>query len=96
VLHKVFHAEQIISNNEKKSTDKPKHVVFPGKQRVIGVHGVSDLEDFNQFNDMSLFVDHPTKIRNFERIIPHNSLPCVRHDGQGITIASWIIYLSCN
>jgi hypothetical protein len=24
----VFYAEQIISNNEKKSTDKPKHVVF--------------------------------------------------------------------
>ena len=27
----VFYAEHIISNNEKKSTDKPKHVVFPGK-----------------------------------------------------------------
>jgi hypothetical protein len=83
----VFHAKQIIYSNEKKSTDKPKHVVFPGKQLAIGVDGVSDLDDFNQFNDMSLFIDHPTKIRNVEQIIPHNSLPWVRHDGQGRTIA---------
>jgi hypothetical protein len=46
----VFYVEQIISNNEKKSTDKPKHVVFPRKQQVIGVDGVPDLEDFNQFS----------------------------------------------
>jgi hypothetical protein len=33
----VFYAEQILSPNEKKSTDKPKHVVFPRKQQAIGV-----------------------------------------------------------
>jgi hypothetical protein len=57
------------------------------KQQAIGVDGVSDLEDFNQFNDMSLFIDHPTKIRNIERSIPRNSMPWVHHDGQGRTIA---------
>jgi len=66
----VFYAEQILSKNEKKSTDKPKHVVFPGKQQIVGVDGVSDLEDFNKFSDMSLFVDHPMKIKNIERSIP--------------------------
>ena len=71
----------ILANNEKKSTDKPKHVVFPGKQQAIGVDGVSDIEDFNQFNDMSLFIDHPTKIRNIERSISRKLLPWVRHDG---------------
>jgi hypothetical protein len=70
----VFYAEQIICNNEKKSTNKSKHAVFPGKQQAIGVDGVSDMEDFNQFNDMSLFIDHPTKIRNVERSIPRKSL----------------------
>jgi bifunctional ADP-heptose synthase (sugar kinase/adenylyltransferase) len=79
----VFYAEQIISNNEKKSTHKLKHVVFPRKQQTIRVDGVSDMEDFNQFNDMSLFIDHPTKIRNVERSIPRKLLPWVRHDGQG-------------
>ena len=33
----VFYAEPIISSNEKKSTNKPKHVVFLGKQQAIGV-----------------------------------------------------------
>jgi hypothetical protein len=71
----VFYAEQIISNNEKKNTNKSKHVVFPRKQQVIGVDGVSSLEDFNQFNDISLFIDHPTKIINVEQSIPRKSLP---------------------
>jgi hypothetical protein len=67
----VFYAEQILSPNEKKSTNKPKHVVFPRKQQVIGVDGVSDLDEFNEFSDMSLFVDdHLVKIRNVERSIP--------------------------
>ena len=80
----VFYAEQILSNNEKKTTDKLKHVVFPGKQQAIGVDGVADLEDFNQFSDMSLFVDdYPAKIRNVERSISESSLPWVHADGQG-------------
>jgi hypothetical protein len=83
----VFYAEQIIPDNEKKSTDRLKHVVFLGKQQAIGVDGVSDMEDFNQFNNMSLFIDHPIKIRNVERSIPRKMLPWVRHDGQGRIIA---------
>jgi hypothetical protein len=83
----VFYAEQIISNNEKKNTDKSKLVVFPGKQQAIGVDGVSDMEDFNQFNDIFLFIDHPTKIRNVERSIPRKFLPWVHHDRQGRIIA---------
>jgi len=74
------------SPNEKKSTDKPKHVVFPGKQQAIGVDSVSDLDEFNEFSDMSLFVDD--QIRNVERSIPQKSLPWVRHDGQGRTVAA--------
>jgi hypothetical protein len=66
----VVYAEQIISNNEKKSTDKSKHVVFPRKQQAIGVDSVSDMDDFIQFNDMSLFIDHSTKTRKVERSIP--------------------------
>jgi len=71
----VFYAEQILSKNEKKSSHKPNHVVFPGKQQAVGVDGVSDLEDFNQFSDMSLFADHRVKIKNIERSIPQSSLP---------------------
>ena len=80
----MFYAEQILSKNEMKTTKKLKHVVFPEKQQAIGIDGVADLEDFNQFSDMSLFVDdHPAKIRNVERSIPQSSLPWVRPHGQG-------------
>jgi hypothetical protein len=83
----VFYAEQIFSPNEKKSTNKLKHVVFSRKQQTIGVDGVSDLDEFNEFSDMSLFIhDHPVKIRNVERSIPQNSFSWVRHDRQGRTV----------
>ena len=69
--------------------DHPKHVAFPRKQQAIGVDGVSDLDEFTQSSNMSLFVDdHPIKIRNVERSIPQSSLPYVCHDGQGRTIAA--------
>jgi hypothetical protein len=78
----VFYAKQILSPNEKKSIDKPKHIVFPRKQQAIGVDGVSNLDEFIEFSDMSLFVDdHPVKIRNVERSIPQNSfLGCATMD----------------
>ena len=83
----VFYVEQILCPNEKKSTDKPKHVVIPGKQQAIGVDGVCDLDEFNEFNNMCLFVDdYPLKIRSVERSIPQKLLPWVRHDGQGRTV----------
>ena len=85
----VFYAEQILSPKEKRSTDKTKHVVFPGKQQAIGVDGVCDLDEFNEFDDMSLFVEaYPMKIMNVERNIAKDSLPWVRHDGQGKTLAA--------
>jgi hypothetical protein len=63
----VFYAEHILSPNKKKSTDKLKDVIFSRKQQAIGVDGVSDLDEFNEFSDMSLFVDdHPVKIRNIK------------------------------
>jgi hypothetical protein len=83
----VFYAEQILSpNDQKKSTDKPD---FHGKQQAIGVDGVSHQDEFNQFSNMSLFVDnHPVKIRNVERSIPQSSLPWVRHNRQGRIVAA--------
>ena len=80
----VFYAEEVLSPNDKKKIiDHPKHIVFPGKQQAIGDDGVCDLDEINQFSDMSLFVDdHRVKIRNVERSIPQSSLPWVRHDGQ--------------
>jgi len=46
-----------------------------------------DLEDVNQFSEMSLFTDFQENIKNVEKSIPQSSLPLVRHDGQGRTVA---------
>jgi hypothetical protein len=87
VLHRSsIYDDQNLSKNEKKSNDKSKYIVFHGKQQVIGVGDVFDLEDFNQFSDMSLFTYHRVKIKSVEHSNPHNSLPWVRPDGQGKTI----------
>jgi hypothetical protein len=83
----VFYVEQILSKNDKKTTTK-KHIVIPGKQQIVGVDGVMDPEDFNQFSEMSLFTnDFPEKMEALEKKIPQTSLPYVRHDGEDRTVA---------
>ena len=83
----VFYVEQILSQNEKKSTKNLKHVVIPGKQQIIGVDGVIDLDDFNRFSEMSLFTNFEENIKRVDKSIPQTSLPWVRHDGQARTVA---------
>ena len=87
----VFYVEQILSKDEKKNSHKPKHIAIPGKQQIIGVDGVMDLEDVNQFSEMSLFTNFHENIKNVEKSIPQSSLPWVRHDGQGKTVARQIL-----
>lgn len=71
----VFYVEQILSKDE------------TGKQQIIEVDGVMDLEDVNQFSEMSLFTNFQENIKNVEKSIPQSSLPWVRHYGQGRTVA---------
>jgi hypothetical protein len=35
-----------------------KHIVVSGKQRILGVEGVVDVEDYNQYEELDLFKDH--------------------------------------
>ena len=37
--------------------DEKKYIVAPGKQRIIGVDGVEDEEEYNQFDEVPFFVD---------------------------------------
>ena len=61
-------------------------VVF-GKQQIIGVDGVLDPEDFNQFSEMPLFTDLSEKIINIEQSNPANSLPYLCPDGLARIVA---------
>ena len=47
--------------------ENPKrHVFISGKQRILGVDGVEDLEEHNQYCEMQLFTDLPNKIKLIE------------------------------
>ena len=37
--------------------DEKKHIVVPGKQRVVGVENVEDEEEYNQSDEVSFLVD---------------------------------------
>jgi hypothetical protein len=37
--------------------DKKKHIIVPRKQRVVRVDNVEDEEEYNQFDEVSFFVD---------------------------------------
>ena len=53
---------------------KTKHVVVPGKQDIIGVEGIDDVEEYNQYDQINLFTDLPEKIKDEK--------PWVRKDGE--------------
>jgi hypothetical protein len=43
-----------------------KHIVVSGKQRILGVEGVIDVEDYNQFEELVLFTDHEKIIKKLK------------------------------
>jgi hypothetical protein len=53
----------------------------------MGVDGVLDPEDFNQFSEMPLFIDLPKKIINVDRSILANSMPYLHPDGHARIVA---------
>jgi hypothetical protein len=80
-----FYAHDLSMENKK--AGKQNHVVVSRKQQIIGVDGVLDPEDFNQFNKMPLFTDLPEKIINVVQSISANSLPYLHFDGHARTVA---------
>jgi hypothetical protein len=58
------------------------HVVVPGKQHLIGVDGVDDVEAHNNYEEMHLFSDFSRKISVVERNLPKNIMPWERKGGK--------------
>jgi hypothetical protein len=52
-----------------------KHVVVPRKQHIIGVDGIKDVEAYNNYDEMSLFIDFTKKISVVEKNLPKDILP---------------------
>jgi hypothetical protein len=59
------------------------HVVVPGKQHIIGVDGVDDVEAHNDYKEMLLFTDFSRKISVVERNLPKDILAWEQKDGKG-------------
>jgi hypothetical protein len=63
--------------------DEKKHIVVPGKQRVVGVDNVKDEKEYNQFDEVPFFVD-TTRINIIEtKIYYSNVIPYACIDGEG-------------
>ena len=61
---------------------KTKHVVVSGKQDIIGVEGIDDVEEYNQYDRMNLFTDLAQKMKIIEASIRKDDKPWARKDGK--------------
>ena len=57
---------------------KTKHVVASEKQHIIRVDGVDDVEAYNNYVEMLLFIDFSKKVSVVEKNIPKDILPWER------------------
>lgn len=60
-----------------------KHIVISGKQRILGVDGVTDVEDYNKYEELELFTDLPQRMKRLENNINKSVKPWVRTDCAG-------------
>jgi len=67
---------------------KTKHVVVSGKQDIIGVEGIDDVEEYNQYDRMNLFTDLAQKMKIIEAGIRKDDKPWARKDGESRIIAA--------
>jgi hypothetical protein len=54
---------------------KTKHVVASEKQHIIRVDGVGDVEAYNNYDEMPLFINFSKKISVVEKNLPKDILP---------------------
>jgi hypothetical protein len=63
--------------------DEKKHIVVPGKQRVIRVDNVEDKKEYKKFDEVPFFID-TTRINIVETKISYsNVIPYARTDSEG-------------
>ncbi len=58
-----------------------KHIVISGKQRILGVGDVEDVEAYNQYENMTLFMDFRNYIKLVEETISESPKPYMRNKG---------------
>ena len=61
---------------------KTKHVVIPGKQDIIGVKGIDDVQEYNQYDQMNPFTDLSQKMKIIEVGIRKDDKPWAYKNGE--------------
>ena len=59
-----------------------------GKQHIIGVDGVDDVEAYNNYDEMPLFIDFPKKISVVEKDLHKDILPWERKGVKGKVVTA--------
>ena len=67
---------------------KTKHVVITGRQDIIGVDGIDDVEGYNQYDEINLFTDLPQKMRIIEASIRKDDKLWAHKDGESRIVAA--------
>ena len=70
------------------SKKKTKHVVASRKQHIIEVDGVDDVEAYNNYDEMPLFIDFSKKISVVEKNLPKDILPWERKGVKGKVVTA--------
>ncbi len=63
-----------------------KDIVISGKQRILGVDDVKDVEAYNQYENMTLFTDFRNKILRVKESIGESPKPYMRNEGVGKSV----------
>ena len=63
-------------------------MVASGKQHIIGVGVVDDVEAYNNYDEMPLFIDFPKKISVVEKNMPNDILPWERKGVKGKVVTA--------
>ena len=63
-------------------------MVASGKQYIIRVDGMDDVEAYNNYDEMLLFTDFPKKISIVEKNLPKDILPWERKGVKGKVITA--------
>ena len=67
---------------------KTKHVVASGKQHIIGVDGMDDVEAYNNYDEMPLLIDFSKKISVVEKNLPKDIMPWERKGVKGKVVTA--------
>ena len=67
-------------------------MVVSRKQRIVGADGVQRPEEYNNYAELSLFTDHPQKIKLVEtRVNKTKIMPWFRPNGEKKTVVGTLV-----